>query len=53
MFEGKCLIVYLVCEKGLTADWNAAHPERLGAKTTRHRVGGEKWRESDVHHGHL
>ena len=29
MFEGKSLIVYLVCEKGLAADWNTAHPESL------------------------
>eukprot|EP00435_Cladocopium_sp_Y103_P015362 s2728_g3.t1 len=35
MFEGKSLIVYLVCEKGLTADWNAAHPEKAIQKGDR------------------
>ena len=38
MFEGKSLIVYLVCEKGLTADWNAAHPESPDS-----RGGHQKW----------
>ena len=29
LFEGKSLIIYLVCESGLAAEWNQANPEKL------------------------
>lgn len=29
LFEGKSLIIYLVCESGLAAEWNQANPQKL------------------------